>query len=71
MTEIKYILEAEVKDKNSELVGRLRYFFRADDDLRAKGIERILMSSLKKGFSPYYGSNSVNFIGSYRLEELK
>lgn len=67
---MRYIFEAEVMDKNHELVGRFRYFFKVDNDIIAKTLVRIIKDSLNKGFSPYYGNGSIVSVRTSRLEDL-
>ena len=67
----RYILEGEVKDRDFELVGRLRYFFKTDNDIIARTLVKVIKDSLEKGFLPYYGSDSISNVKIWKLEELK
>ena len=68
---MKYIFEAEVNNKDGNLVGRLRYFFNADDDKIAKGLIKIMKDALSESYAPYYGNDCIKSINSLKLEDLE
>lgn len=68
--EEKYIAELEIYDKNSTMVGRVRYFFKVDNSIIANGLVQTVKNSLEKGLFRYYGSDCVKVIGKYKLEEV-
>lgn len=72
MESIKYIYEGEIinHSNNGEVIGRLRYFFKTDNDVVAKALTQVIKHSLEKGLSSYYGSNCVNNTRLYKLENL-
>ncbi len=72
--ERKYILEAKIRDGNSEnsqVVGIFRYYFDVDNDAIARALRQTIKSSLEKGLSRYYGENCVSIVKSWKLDDLK
>jgi len=68
---MKYIFEGEVRGKDSELVGRLRYFLNVDNDTIARTLVEVMRNSLEESLLPYCGKDSVKITNSARLEDLE